>query len=181
MASLDTLICPTDCTSNLAEFSFSDCNPTYVASQINYVYLTNVGYPLVDWTNPAEWAARMALTTEPNAIRRLRVIGSLPLPTSTTKDVPGGIIQGPKTYVLTADIYDISDANWDAARALGCNGNYLMYFSVLGEKMFYPGTSVSVNMQPNITNSKDDYVLLTGTFTWTTKFMPLMIANPLAA
>jgi len=43
MASVDTLICPTDCSAVLPTVEFSTCNPQLLQAQISVIYLANDG------------------------------------------------------------------------------------------------------------------------------------------
>lgn len=180
MASIDTA-CPVDCTTPLPVFAFSACGAEFNLSQINYLYIMNADYPLVDWSNPAEWAARLILTTEPNAIRRLTVIGSIAEPTSTTVDRSGGRTStSPLSYTLLADIDENNNTNYDAVRVFGCSGNYRIYYSTLGGKLYDPNAIASIKASEPLTASKEDYALIKLVITWSERKMPLRIDNPIA-
>lgn len=183
---VDTLICPTDCSATLPEFSFNPCNTALLQSQIDHIYLGNVGQPFVNPEDPAEWGERLALTTEPNAVRDLIVMGALADPTSTTRKIAGGqVVYSPKTFTLTGDIFDNTDTNYNAARATGCNGQYWMWYTHLGGKMYGEtngkGILVNVSMWEPITNSDEDYVTIKFSLQWTSRFIPLRWDNPIAA
>lgn len=181
MASIDTA-CPLDCESPLPIFAFSACGGEFNQAQINYLYIMNADYPLVDWSNPAEWAQRLALTTEANAIRRLTVLGALADPTRTsTKRSGGRLTYSPYTYNLTADIDEDNDTNYDAARQFGCNGSYRIYYSTLGGKLYDPNAIASINAWEPITANDEDIVVIKLAIQWTETKMPLRIPNPIAA
>lgn len=180
MASLDTA-CPTDCSSPLPTFAFSACNAEFNQAQINYIYIMNGDYPLVNWEDPAEWATRLAYTTEANAIRRLTVIGALGDPTRTlTKRSAGRTSYSPFTFNLTADVDENNDTNYDGLRVFGCNGNYRIYYSTLGGKLYDPNASASINAWEPITANDEDIVVGKLAIQWTENKMPLRIPNPIA-
>ena len=180
MASIDTA-CPANCDTPLGTFSFSACGGEFNQAQINYLYIMNADYPLVDWSNPGEWATRLALTTEANAIRRLTVLGSLGDPTRTlTKRSAGRTSYSPFTFNLTADIDEDNNTNYDAVRQFGCNGSYRIYYSTLGGKLYDPNAIASINSLEPITANDEDIVVLKLSVQWTENKIPLRITNPIA-
>lgn len=91
MASIDTLICPVDCTAVLAVWNFSSCAPQLLQAQISEIWLANDGYPLTNWSDPGELTSRIDNeSTDADVIRQLTVIGSLADPTVTEKKISGG-------------------------------------------------------------------------------------------
>ena len=180
MASIDTA-CPANCDTPLGTFSFSACGGEFNQAQINYLYIMNADYPLVDWSNPGEWATRLALTTEANAIRRLTVLGSLGAPTRTlTKRSAGRTSYSPFTFNLTADIDEDNNTNYDAVRQFGCNGSYRIYYSTLGGKLYDPNAIASINAWEPITANDEDIVVLKLSVQWTENKIPLQCTNPTA-
>lgn len=187
MASVDLLICPTDCSAVLPIFTFSECNPVLLQAQISDVYLANDGedYQLVDWTSEAEWASRISNTsTDPDAIRQLTVIASLAAPTRTEKKISHRrTVFSPAEYTITGAIDDNSDTNYDAARATGCNRQYRMWYATLGGKLYGGPLGILTNLQmwEEIPESEDEYATIKISMKWKSQFMPLRIDNPMAA
>lgn len=185
MASIDTLVCPTDCTALLPTVSFNECAPTYLTSQVSDVYLMNSGYPLTNWTNADELLTRISNdSTDSNAIRAFAVVGSVAAPTQTEKKTSHRrTAYSDKEFTLSATIDDNSDTNYDAARAAGCNRSYRFLYGTLGNKLYGGNTGIlsTLRMWEEITDSDDDFAVLKMEFKWKAKLMPLRTDNPLTA
>lgn len=184
MASIDTLVCPNDCTSTLPVFDFSECAPELLQAQVSDLYLANDGYPLTNWEDPAEWATRISNSSaNSNAIRHLTVIGSVADPTVTEKAISHRRrIYSPQEFVISGNIDDNSDENYDAARASGCNRQYRMWYATLGGKLYggNTGTLVNVRMWESIVEDENEYAVIKFELKWKAQFAPLRISNPMA-
>jgi hypothetical protein len=184
MASIDTLVCPTDCTSELPVVEFSTCNPQLLQAQISVIYLANDGYPLTNWEDPAEWASRIDNdSTDANAIRELIVIGSIAAPSQTEKKISGGrkVFTIPER-TLTGRIDDNSDTNYDFARGTGCNRQYRTWYGTLGAKLYGGNTGILANFRAweEIVEDELEYATINFEIKWSSKFAPLRITNPIA-
>lgn len=184
MASIDTLICADDCTSELPQASFNECNPTLLQAQVSDIYIANDGYPLIDWTNAAEWATRISNTsTDADAIRALTVIASIADPTVTEKKISHGrTIFSPQEFVITGNIDDNSDTNYDFMRATGCNRSYRIWYATLGGKLYGGNTGIlaSLRMWEVIVVDDLEYAVLNLQLKWRSRLAPLRITNPIA-
>ncbi len=81
-------ICPSGCSTTLPTTGFNKCDPAVKNGQIAKVYFTKTGYALSDWTSPVEWNSRLDKdSSAADAIRPLIVIGDLPAPTFTEKEI----------------------------------------------------------------------------------------------
>ena len=56
------IVCTDACSDNLPAVEFSICAPEINQGEIDAIFVTNVGNPLIDETDAAEWATRMAAT-----------------------------------------------------------------------------------------------------------------------
>ena len=184
MASIETIICPTDCTAILPVVSFSECAPVLLQAQVSDMYLANDGYTLTDWTNPSEWATRIDnSSTNANAIRELTVIASIAAPTVTEKKISHGrLVYSPQEFTISGAIDDNSDTNYDAMRATGCNRQYRMWYATLGGKLYGGNTGILVNLRmwEEIPESDDEYASIKLQAKWKAAFAPLRIDNPIA-
>lgn len=185
MASIDTLICPVDCSAVLAQWNFSTCAPQLLQAQISEIWLANDGYPLTNWSDPGELASRISNTaTGSDAIRQLTVIASIADPTVTEKKISGGrTVYSPQEFVISGRIDDNSDENYEAARATGCNRQYRMWYTTLGGKLYGGNTGILTNLRmwETIVEDDNEYATLNFQVKWKNKFAPLRIDNPLAA
>ena len=176
--------CPSGCSASLTEVEFDDCNPETNGAQVAKVYLTNIGEPLIDWTDPLEWAARLD-NSAPNAdsIITLSIIGSKPIPTSNEKDISGGRkVTGQKTHILTIKIDETNITNHEFLRQNECGGNYLMWYETLDGKL-YGGTEGIVGallLDMNIAESSDELTIFEGKFEWKSKFTEERTDSPIA-
>lgn len=184
MASIDTLVCANNCESELPVVEFSQCAPELLQAQVSVVYLANDGYPLTDWTNPAEWASRISNdSTNANAIREMTVIASIADPTVTEKKISGGrTVYSPQEFTITGRIDDNSDTNYDFARATGCNRQYRMWYGTLGGKLYGGNTGILTNLRmwESIVEDDNEYAVLNLQLKWKSAFAPLRIDNPMA-
>lgn len=182
--SLDTIICPTDCTTAVPVVSFSECAPQVILGQINKVYLANVGHPMVNWADPAEWAARIDnASTDPDAIRELTVIGEKPRPEANAVDISNGRkAYGNRNYTLNVTIDDNSDDNYNFARYTGCNGTYLMWYATIGGYLYGNNAGIKASFILDEVNpvGPNDFATLQGEITWKSKLAPVRMLSPIA-
>jgi len=182
--SIDSLVCATDCSSTLPLVEFSLCAPILLQAQVSEIYLANDGYPLVNWTDLAEWTTRISNTsTDADAIRQLTVIGSIADPTVTEKKISAGrTVYSPQEFTITARIDDNSDLNYDFARATGCNRNYRMWYATLGAKLYGGNNGILSNLRiwEVIPEDDQEYATLSVQLKWKAAFSPIRIDNPMA-
>lgn len=185
MASVDSLICATDCSSTLPIVEFSECAPVLLQAQVSDIYLANDGYPLTDWTDLDEWTTRISnSSTDANAIRVLTVIASIADPTVTEKKISHRrTIFSPQEFTITGGIDDNSDTNYDFMRATGCNRQYRMWYATLGGKLYGGLTGILTNLRmwETIPEPEEEYATLRLQLKWRATFAPLRIDNPMAA
>lgn len=185
MASIDTLVCPTDCSAILPTVTFSECAPVLLQAQVSDLYLKNDGNPLINWEDPVEWGTRISnSSTDPTAIRALTVIGSSSAPAVTEKKISHRrTVFSPQEFTLTGNIDDNSDTNYEAARATGCNRNYRFFYATLGGKLYgVPNTGILANLRmwEEVPESEDEYAVIKFQLKWKASFMPSRIDNPIA-
>ena len=176
--------CPTSCAANLPSVDYDECNPETNGAQVSKIYLTNIGEPLLDWTDILEWQGRLDQTgVNPDAIRTLNVIGSKPIPTSNLKDISlGRKVAGKKTHVLTVKIDETNAVNHEFLRQNECGGNYLMWYETLDGLLFggNEGIESSLLLDMNIAESSEEIVIHEGQFEWKHQFTEERIPSPLA-
>lgn len=176
--------CPTSCSSTLPPVSFDECNPEINGAQVAKVYVTNIGNPLADWTNPVEWQSRLDDTASAaDSILTMHVIGSKPVPTGTEVEISlGRKIVGKKTHVLNVKIDETNITNHEFLRQNECGGNYLIWYETLDGLMFggTEGIVASLLLDMNIAESAEDNIVNEGKFEWKSKFTEERIQSPLA-
>lgn len=184
MASIDTLVCATDCSTELPIAEFSECAPVLLQAQVSDVYLANDGYPLVNWADPAEWATRISnSSTDANAIRHLTVIASIADPTVTEKKISHArTVYSPQEFTITGRIDDNSDTNYDFMRATGCNRQYRMWYGTRGSKLYGGNNGILTNLRmwEVIPEDDNEYATLSLQLKWKQQFAPLRIDDPMA-
>lgn len=177
-------VCPTSCASTLPPVEYDECNPEINGAQVAKVYVTNIGNPLVDWTNPLEWQGRLdnnAIAAD--AILTLHVIGSKPVPTGNEVEISlGRKIVGKKTHVLNVKIDETNNTNHEFLRQNECGGNYLVWYETIDGLMFggTEGIVASLLLDMNIAESAEDNIVYEGKFEWKSKFTEERIQSPLA-
>ena len=183
--SLDLLTCPTGCETEQKPVNFSECSPVLLGAQISDIYVMNDGYPLTNWADPAELAARIDNTsTDAAAIRHLTVIGDKPKSEKTQKEISHArIVYSKKSFTINFRIDDNSEENYEFARGTECNGAVRFLFATLGGKLYGGNEGIKGNMEIEevIVEDGNEYATLNGTLKWKGKFSPIRIDNPIAA
>lgn len=177
-------LCPEDCSPVLPTFQFSECAPETNAAQIRKIYMFNPAFPLVDWTSPAEWAARISNTSNANnAIREITVIGSKPKPESTEKKISGSrIIKGKKNHSLILKVDETNQVNYEhLVRELECGGDKSIIYAT--ENYLYggnDGVTVSMGFDDVIDEDETALEIFDGDAKWSSKFHPERTRNIIA-
>lgn len=94
---------------------FDECNPLILPSEITHLYTASINAaPFVDWRSEAEWQGRVSNSTVgTDFIRKLTVIGDMPLPTPTEKEISAGRMAEVKTArVINFEIDECTDENY---------------------------------------------------------------------
>lgn len=189
---MSTTICPDDCAGVLAEFSFDPCSPEWNRGEVGIVYMYSIGYPVVanPKTDPAGFIAEMALrvsntSANPDAIRKLVVIGEKPEPEKTTIKMSGDReIVTNKKHSLMFNIDELSQANRDAQRQSECVNKYLLMWEN-GDLLFGGSDNIGDGVEAVVTmdtivpldRGALDYIKCTAV--WNDKFSPDSCTNPL--
>ncbi len=176
--------CPANCLGLLPNVEFSDCAPDINNAQIRNIYIANVGYPMADWNDPAEWAARFnQFGGSANSIRKLTVIADKPKPEQTEKKISHDrTILGKKGHSINVEIDETNLTNYEMMRTLECGKQYLFWYE--DETNLYGGTDgikASINLDHIIDKDSQAIQLLSGAIKWTSQFHPERITSPIAA
>ena len=182
--SVETIFCDElGCDSELLPVLFDECNPSLAYNQILYVYIANDGYPLTNWTDPAEWASRISAdSTDLNAIRRVKLIGTLDVEEGDQTPIPGGFAYGKQTFNFTGQIYDNNDINYTFMRSTGCNRQYRMWYETVDGKLYggNEGIQTILKGREPITDDPDTFRVIEIVASWTSILAPLRIPSPIA-
>lgn len=176
-------VCPEDCGDNLPPVEFDECAPEINEGRIDYIYLTNVGNPLVDWTDPVEWNNRLDNTASaPDSILRLTVTGEKPAPTANEQEISlGRKIVANKTHILNYTIDETNDINHEFIRQLECSGQFLAWYETSGGLMFGGTEGITVSMTGDmiIPLSVEELINFSGKLEWKAKFTEERIISPI--
>jgi hypothetical protein len=176
------IVCPVDCTALLPAVVFSECNPELNASEIIEVYLAKgSAEPLTLWSDPAEWATRMALATAEKIVQ-LVVSGDKPAPTSQIRDYSNfrkAVIT--KDHVLNFTIDETNVTNHDFVRNLECGGTYRMWYKTQSGHMFGGNEGVICSLDSNMVLNRGESEVITfeTVATWKSKFTEERIVSPI--
>lgn len=178
------ITCPESCDTYVPIFDFDECAPIVDISEINKIYITNIDYGLTDWTDLAEWTARIDNDgVDVDDIRELWVSAELPEPEQNEIEIDNDRkVFSPKTFSIPADIFDNGEdhANYDAMRWLQCNGRYLMWYAA--GLYLYGGTDgIECDIKANhlITKGNKEINKIVLMITWQEKHHPERIDNPM--
>lgn len=168
--------CPEDCVAALPEVLFSDCSPELNYGNITYLYVTNVGNPLTNWTDLAEWAARIDNdSTDSAAIRQYRVIGSKPAPDKPETTISGDRTNyGLATHTLEVRIDETNATNQEALRQMECGGQYLIWYETIGGLRWggNDGIPATIKLDEIIPESSSEAITFAGQVKWKSRFTP---------
>ena len=175
------ITCSADCEQELPDITFNDCEPDVAYGQIKYANLTNVGNPLTDETNPAEWEARLAATGA-TKILQLLGIGDKPAEESTDVEISGGrTVTGNDSYTVNFRVDEVSDLAYELYRKFKCGKIVLAWFVTFNGKLYggNKGIRVSVKAQHIIPESASELETIQFTFTWKSATPPCRTDYPL--
>lgn len=181
--SIETIDCSAlGCDAELLPVQFDPCNTNYAYMEIGTIFIANVGNPLTDWTDPAEWASRISdSATDADAVREIPLIGTLDIASGDQIVVPGGFAYGKETFDFAGKIYDNNDTNYTWLRSTGCNKKYLFWFKSNDGLHLYGGNSgietILKGSEP-FTDARDDFRTLNVVASWQALLPPLRIPAP---
>lgn len=175
--------CSTSCTDALPEVEFDLCNPDVHFGQISDIFITNIGYPLTDETDPTEWSTRLGLAqSDPSKILQLYVIGDKPAAESNDIEISKGRkVTGNKNHTVNFRIDEVSDKNYNMMRKFECNKTVLGWYKTYGGKLYggADGIQMSIKMNHVIPENASELETIQGTMTWKAKFHPCRTDYPL--
>lgn len=178
--------CPQNCATELPSVDFSKCAPILHTGQIQYVYITNVGNSLTDWTSAVEWASRLSNSSSAaDAIRTLYVIGSKPKPESNTTIISlGRRVTSKKTHTIPVKVDETNAVNYEFVRQNECNGGgqYLGWFETSDGQLHGGNSGIIWSMTLDYIIPEDDkaYCTFEGVITWDSLFTPQRIDSPIS-
>lgn len=177
--------CPDGCSSILPIVDFDICSPEVYFGEIEKIYLSSGDAdPFTDWTDLAEWVARVDATdvADKDKIREFHVMADLPAATADEIALSlGRKVYSPATHTINVDIDDISDDNYEFARTTSCNVQFRVWFAT--ESHMYGGNDgilANVNFRPVIERGQKSINKISGTISWENQFSPERTTNPYA-
>jgi len=168
------IVCPTDCTGELPDVDFSICSPEVHFGEIDTIYLTVPGNPLVDENSAVEWAARMAIGDE-TKILVLNVLADKPAPEESEVTISKDrIVVGEKTHTLNIDIDETNQTNYEFLRGMECGRKVTLWYKTVSGLLYGGPTGIDGTLRLNevIPRSRKEVVVFTGTFKWNAKNAP---------
>lgn len=176
--------CPTGCESLVPEVDFDTCAPKISFGEIEHIYVAaGDAAAFTDVEDLSEWTTRISEDgVDPDAIRDLHVMADLPAATADEIVITlGRKIYSPATHIINVTIDDISDENYEFARATSCNTSYRVWFAT--ESHIYGGNDgilANINLRPVIETGQKSINKLMGTVQWEHQFSPERHTNPFA-
>lgn len=177
--------CPTGCEFPLPSNTFDFCQSEIHTGEIEILYLAAPeAQCFTDLTSLVEWNARISATsTDPDAIRRFRVIGDMPAGTSEGVDISlGQKYFGEKEFTANIEIEDNSDLNYELMRAMECNHTVKAWLQTAGGDLFGDicGIEANVMVANVIERGQNSIHKQMWTLTWKAKHSPVRVTSPLA-
>ena len=175
--------CDLDPSSELPAVENNLYDPEVDLSEIDNLYVTNIGNPLTDVTDLAEWTARLSNVASGSAsdIRSFPCIGEFPAPdTPVIKISKNRQVNGETPFTVNADIDEMSQKNYDYSRSTYCGKKVLIWYS--SGKYMYGGNSgieAYLIMKPSVSKGKTEANKLSAVANWEAKFPPERTENPL--
>ena len=169
--------CPTGCSDFLPVVDFDLCDPKVSFGEIEQIMVASgAAAPFTDWEDLSEWTARISETdvADIDTIRQMYVIADLPAATADEIIISKGRkVYSPATHVINVDIDDLSDENYEFARATSCNTQMRVWFFT--KSHMYGGNDgilANVNLRPVIERGQKSINKLSGMITWEAQFSP---------
>ncbi len=155
----------------LAPVDFDVCEPETSASEIQRLFLRKINSAdLDDWTQAAEWNARVSETsTDIDAIRALTVIGDKPAPAATRKDISGGRkITTRKDHTINFEIDESTAVNHDFVRSIQEGKRYKGNYETAGAHMYGGNGGIvgEITLDMVLNRGQGEITKYIGTFTW---------------
>jgi hypothetical protein len=191
------ITCPSDCAVvNLPVVSFADCAPKILSSEFQRLY---VGRPdavaFSDVQSAVAWNDRISSTATPpsgstvvakDLLRPLVVIGDMPAPTPTTRQISGGrTVTTQNQYVLNFEVDDVSDSNYAFFQAVQCGkGAYPVKVWPVTKSLKVLGGNAGISGKMAVSHifdrGDDGIIRVVGTVTFNQDIAPNMDAWPLS-
>jgi len=177
------ITCPTGCNNDVPAINMDECNPQVDFSEVDKLYMTQIDYPLTDWTDLAEWTARIDNDgTDVDDIREWWVSGELPEPEMNITEIDNSReVQSPMKFNLDLQVFDVDNDTYDAMRILQCGLRVLIWFSA-GEFMYgsTDGIEATIVAAYPITKGSREANYIRLQVKWEASHHPERIDNPLA-
>lgn len=175
--SVNNPVCPTGCSSILPIVDFDICNPKLYFGEIETIYIASGDAdPFTDWTDAAEWAARISNTdiVNTNAIREFDVIADAPAAQSEQITISyGRTVNSPATFSINVDIDDNTQENYDFGRVTSCMTYFRVWFAT--KSMMFGGNDgilATISLRPVIERGQKSINKISGIITWESQFAP---------
>lgn len=175
------IVCTDSCSDNLPEVSFSICAPEVNQGEIDAIFVTNVGNPLTDETDAAEWATRFA-AVGPTKIIELHVIADKPLPEENNIIISRNTeVTGSKTHTLNVEIQQTNKINYNFLRSMECGKKVTVWYRTSGGLLYGGTTGIDGSLKLNqiIPKSRKEIITFAGTFKWDAKHHPCVATSPI--
>lgn len=177
-----TIECPIGCLNDVPIIAMDECNPDVDFSEVDKLYMTQLDQVLADWTDAAEWTARIDNAgVAVDDIREWWVSGELPEPERTITEIDNDRdVSSPNKFNLTLQVFETNLTNYDAVRFLQCNTRVLIWYSA-GENMYggTDGIEADVIASHLITKGSKEANIIQLLVTFDAKHNPERITNPL--
>jgi len=197
MPVMSTITCPSDCAvANLPVVGFDDCAPKIFSSEIQALYVGREdAVAFTDVTAAIGWTDRISETNTPpgastvlpaNLLRPLTVIGDIPAPAKTTRQISGGReVTTEVKYTLNFEVDDVTDENWQFAQTIQCGkGSYPVKIWPVTKSNHVLGGNAGISGKMSIDHildrGADGIMRLVGTVTFITTTFPNRDVFPLA-
>lgn len=178
--------CPSGCTGPLPVNDFDFCKSEVHTGEIELLYVAAPDAEcFTDLTAIGEWNARLSETSlDPDAIRRFRVVGSMPASSQEAIDISlGQKYYSEKEFTLNIELEDITASNYEFFRTVGeCNQEVKIWWQTAGGDLWGGNcgvdASVSSNIQVEVGQQSIHKLIIT--VTWKYKYSPDRTTSPLA-
>lgn len=187
--------CPADCDAAAAPaFDINDCAEAieFYESEISDFFFTGVDATdctvaeivPVAWTSGANWASVIA-NTGALKIRRINVIGDMPLPEATNITFSKGRIKnGLKTFTQNITIDEYNPTNYTAMRLLECGYTGFAWFQTRGGLLYGGQTGIKftvTSIGAPKERGENVYERIEMVIQWQSRCSPAMIVSPIVS
>ena len=165
---------------NIPIVRFDACNPVILPGEIVALYVAGINAAdFTDWTDSVEFLSRVnnALPNDADVLRKLTVIGDMPLPTAVEKEISGGRLSEVRTLrVINIEMDEATPENYEfiVATETSTGLHCKVWIETMAGVRFGSNSGITgrLKIRPVLTRGSGEIEKYIGTFKWNSLTSP---------